>query len=94
MLSGYCGRADERIEQSEFVRSAARLGPSVTVAVNGPIRSWTVTLASRYGGGDGRNCSRGPLFFVNDDPTAPNGWLVTPDDETALGAALAKPPPT
>ena len=32
--------------------------------------------------------SGGPLSFVNDDPTAPNGWLVTPDDEVALAAAL------
>jgi glycosyltransferase involved in cell wall biosynthesis len=31
----------------------------------------------------------GPLSFVNDDPTAPNGWLVTPDDEAALAAALS-----
>ena len=34
--------------------------------------------------------SGGPLSFVNDDPTAPNGWLVTPDDEAALAAALAE----
>ena len=32
--------------------------------------------------------SGGPLSFVNDDPDAPNGWLVTPDDEAALAAAL------
>ena len=34
--------------------------------------------------------SGGPLSFVNDHPTAPNGWLVTPDDEAALAAALAQ----
>ena len=34
--------------------------------------------------------SGGPLSFVNDDPTAPNGWLVTPDDEAALAAALTE----
>ena len=34
--------------------------------------------------------SGGPLSFVNDDPDAPNGWLVTPDDEAALAAALAQ----
>lgn len=33
--------------------------------------------------------SGGPLSFVNDYPTAPNGWLVTPDDEVALAGALA-----
>lgn len=31
----------------------------------------------------------GALSFVNDDPTSPNGWLVTPDDEAALAAALS-----
>ena len=34
--------------------------------------------------------SGGPLSFVNDDPTAPNGWLVTPDDEAALTLALTQ----
>ena len=34
--------------------------------------------------------SGGPLSFVNDDPATPNGWLVTPDDEEALAAALAQ----
>jgi glycosyltransferase involved in cell wall biosynthesis len=32
--------------------------------------------------------SGGPLSFINDDPAAPNGWLVTPDDEAALAAVL------
>jgi glycosyltransferase involved in cell wall biosynthesis len=32
--------------------------------------------------------SGGPLDFVNTDPTAPEGWLVDPDDETALADAL------
>ena len=34
--------------------------------------------------------SGGPLSFVNDHPGTPNGWLVTPDDEAALAAALAQ----
>jgi len=30
----------------------------------------------------------GPLSFVNTSPGRPNGWLVAPDDEAALAAAL------
>jgi glycosyltransferase involved in cell wall biosynthesis len=30
----------------------------------------------------------GPLSFVNTVPGLPNGWLVDPDDEAALAAAL------
>jgi glycosyltransferase involved in cell wall biosynthesis len=33
--------------------------------------------------------SGGPLSFVNDVAGAPNGWLVAPDDERSLAAALA-----
>jgi glycosyltransferase involved in cell wall biosynthesis len=33
--------------------------------------------------------SGGPLSFVNDVADAPNGWLVAPDDEASLAAALA-----
>jgi glycosyltransferase involved in cell wall biosynthesis len=33
--------------------------------------------------------SGGPLSFVNDVPGEPNGWLVEPDDEASLAAALA-----
>lgn len=33
--------------------------------------------------------SGGPLSFVNDVEGEPNGWLVRPDDEVALAAALA-----
>jgi glycosyltransferase involved in cell wall biosynthesis len=32
--------------------------------------------------------SGGPTSFVNTDPAEPNGWLVTPDDEADLAAAL------
>ncbi len=34
------------------------------------------------------SASGGPLSFVNDIPEAPNGWLVVPDDEVSLTAAL------
>ncbi len=34
--------------------------------------------------------SGGPLSFVNDVAGAPNGWLVTPDDEASLALALAE----
>jgi glycosyltransferase involved in cell wall biosynthesis len=34
--------------------------------------------------------SGGPLSFVNAIPGKPNGWLVPPDDETALVQALAE----
>jgi len=34
--------------------------------------------------------SGGPLSFVNDVPDAPNGWLVPPDDEAAVTAALVE----
>lgn len=33
--------------------------------------------------------SGGPISFVNVDPARPNGWLVTPDDEHELTAAIA-----
>ena len=36
------------------------------------------------------SASGGPLAFVNDQPGRPNGWLVTPDDEHSLTAALAE----
>lgn len=32
----------------------------------------------------------GPLSFVNTEPQRPNGWLVPPDDEAALTAALVE----
>jgi glycosyltransferase involved in cell wall biosynthesis len=32
----------------------------------------------------------GPLSFVNTEPRRPNGWLVPPDDETALADALVE----
>jgi glycosyltransferase involved in cell wall biosynthesis len=32
----------------------------------------------------------GPLDFVNTVPGRPNGWLVAPDDEAALAAALVE----
>ena len=32
----------------------------------------------------------GPLSFVNTEPEQPNGWLVPPDDETALADALVE----
>lgn len=36
------------------------------------------------------SASGGPLAFVNDVPDKPNGWLVAPDDEPALTAALVE----
>lgn len=32
--------------------------------------------------------SGGPPSFINTDPTRPNGWLVTPDDQDELAAAI------
>ena len=32
--------------------------------------------------------SGGPLSFVNTDPARPNGWLIPPDDISALTEAL------
>lgn len=32
--------------------------------------------------------SGGPVSFINTDPARPNGWLVTPDDEASLTAAI------
>jgi len=34
--------------------------------------------------------SGGPKSFVNTDPAAPNGWRVTPDNETELGDAMVR----
>jgi glycosyltransferase involved in cell wall biosynthesis len=34
--------------------------------------------------------SGGPKSFVNTDPAAPNGWRVTPDNETALADAMVR----
>jgi len=34
--------------------------------------------------------SGGPKSFVNTDPTAPNGWRVTPDNETELADAIVQ----
>ena len=34
--------------------------------------------------------SGGPQSFVNTDPTWPNGWRVTPDDETELAEAMVE----
>ena len=34
--------------------------------------------------------SGGPLSFVNTDPDKPNGWMVTPDDQESLAAALVE----
>ncbi len=36
------------------------------------------------------SASGGPLAFVNDQPGRPNGWLVEPDDELSLTAALVE----
>jgi len=37
--------------------------------------------------------SGGPLSFVNDDPTAPNGWLVTPTPKHPWPRHSRTPPP-
>ncbi len=34
--------------------------------------------------------SGGPRFFVNTDPARPNGWQVTPDNETELADAIVQ----
>ena len=34
--------------------------------------------------------SGGPRSFVNTDPARPNGWLVTPDNETELADAIVE----